>query len=78
MRLIEWCWKNIFWLMACAGGIGATPAIADYAYSVRGYKAVGGEVLVPFIVPLIWCLVDTIEKFFEEEQEDNNDEVSGE
>lgn len=76
-QMIEWCRKNIFWLTATACGVGATPALVKYAYSVRGYKAIGGEVLVPFIVPLLWCLAGTIDEFFEEEREDDN-EVSEE
>lgn len=65
-RLVKWCWKNIFWLMACAGGVGATPALVQYAYSARGYKAIGGEFFVPFLVPLIWYLVELVKGAFKE------------
>ena len=52
--------------MACAGGVGATPALVQYSHSMRGYKAVGGEIFVPFLVPLIWYLVELVKGVFEE------------
>ncbi len=63
---MKWFWKNFHWIMACAAGVGATPAAFQYAYSVRGYQAIGGEILVPFVVPLFWYLVATLKEFYKE------------
>ena len=76
MKLIDWCCKHYFWLLACAVGVGATPAIWQYANASRGYAALGGEIFVPFLIPLIWFICDClhtmwveVKKEFEDDEE---------
>lgn len=63
---MKWIWKNFHWILACAAGVGMTPAAFQYAYSVRGYRAIGGEILVPFLVPMFWYLAATLREFYKE------------
>lgn len=41
------------WLAVAAMCIGSTPWFFHYAYAMRGYRAIGGECLVP-LIPFIF------------------------
>ncbi len=51
-------WKKIIdcaWMLIIGFCIGITPYVFQYADSVRGYDAIGGEMFVP-IMPIILYL----------------------
>lgn len=56
----KWLIDHLPWLAACAVGIRLTPVAFQYAYAWRGYKAIGGEIFVPFLVPMLWYLAELI------------------
>lgn len=56
----NWIIDHFPWLAACVVGIRLTPTAFQYAYDCRGYKALGGEIFVPFLVPMIWYLAELI------------------
>lgn len=58
--------KKIGWIIACLVGFAATPWAFRQAFLVRGYEAIGGEVLVPFIVPMAWFVWEQLREMFAE------------
>lgn len=47
----------------------------QYAQSARGYKAIGGEIFVPFLVPLFWYLVELVKGAFMEFSKEPEEET---
>ena len=71
--MIKWFWKNYFWLLGCAAGLGATPAIWQYTRASRGYNALGGEIFVPVLVPLVWFLWNCIKTMWRDMKKEYED-----
>jgi len=53
--------KKHFWFWLTLVFAALTPSAFVFAYLERGYFAVGGEVLFPFIPLLIWMFVKEVE-----------------
>jgi hypothetical protein len=70
--------KNFPWIAATITGIYITPSVFRYAFAMRGYKAIGGEIFVPFLVPLVWytstIITNALKNAFTELDEEANDE----
>ena len=49
--------KNKLWWLFVGLCFGLTPYIFQLAEQERGYKAIGGELIFPFIPLIVWCLM---------------------
>lgn len=53
----------------------ATASAITYAYHWRGYFSIGGEVLIPAVVAIIWAIGREIKRIIRKEKEENERSV---
>lgn len=53
----------------------ATASAITYSYYWRGYFSIGGEVLIPAVVAIIWAIGREIKRIIRKEKEENERSV---